>query len=155
TDDRHLRPLPDALTAGEGEPIELTLPLEPGLSRRAVWFAFELDGGGRQRIRLPADEGSVSDAIAPDGRRYQVWRVQLPPLPVGRHILRREDGEPACHLTVAPAQCYLPPELAAGAKRFGISAQLYSLRRAGDQGIGDFTTLAELMHSAAAAGAAT
>ncbi|MEA2728899.1 MAG: glycogen debranching enzyme, partial [Acetobacteraceae bacterium] len=57
-------------------------------------------------------------------------------------------------LTVAPDACYLPPSLLAGERRFGIAAHLYALRSAGDQGIGDFTTLARLARQAADAGAA-
>jgi glycogen operon protein len=48
----------------------------------------------------------------------------------------------------------LPESLAAGARRFGLSAQLYALRRAGDQGIGDFTTLALAGAATARAGGA-
>ena len=51
------------------------------------------------------------------------------------------------------ARCFLPADLAAGARSFGISAQTYALRHARDQGIGDFTALAELAAGAAAAGA--
>jgi glycogen operon protein len=40
----------------------------------------------------------------------------------------------------------------AGARRFGLAAHLYSLRRQADQGIGDFTTLARLGSATARAG---
>ncbi len=39
-------------------------------------------------------------------------------------------------------------------KRFGVTAQIYALRRAGDQGIGDFETLARAAEAAGDAGAA-
>ena len=62
----------------------------------------------------------------------------LPPLPTGRHQLE-VDGV-ACALTIAPPEAYRAE--AARRPRFGVSAQLYALRRRqGDQGIGDFTTL--------------
>ena len=51
-----------------------------------------------------------------------------------------------------PDRCFLPPELRAGARRFGLAAHLYALRRNGDQGIGDFTTLAEIAAATARAG---
>lgn len=51
------------------------------------------------------------------------------------------------------ARAYLPPELAEGGRRFGLSAQLYTLRRHGDQGVGDFRTLELLGKGAAAKGA--
>ncbi len=67
--------------------------------------------------------------------------LTLPPLPLGRHRLLLEDAsDTTCHLAVVPERCYLPES----GRRFGIAAHLYTLRRAGDQGIGDFTTLARL-----------
>jgi len=53
----------------------------------------------------------------------------------------------------AAATCFLPDWLAGGARRFGISAQTYALRHAGDQGIGDYTSLAGLAAGAAEQGA--
>ncbi len=52
------------------------------------------------------------------------------------------------------SQCYVPDMLRDGGRRFGVSAQLYALRRFGDQGIGDFTTLARLGERTAGAGGA-
>ncbi len=79
--------------------------------------------------------------------------VSLPVLPMGYHTASL-DGELdcACRIVVAPDRCFLPPDLAAGARRFGLAAHLYSLRRQGDQGIGDFTTLARLGAVTARAG---
>ncbi|MCH8476918.1 MAG: 4-alpha-glucanotransferase [Wenzhouxiangella sp.] len=50
--------------------------------------------------------------------------------------------------------CYLPPALAAGQRRWGISVQLYGLRSDSNWGIGDFGDLGRLVELAAAAGAA-
>ena len=51
-------------------------------------------------------------------------------------------------------RCHVPAELVAGAKWWGVTAQLYSLRSSGDWGLGDFGTLRELVRHAAGAGAA-
>ncbi len=51
-------------------------------------------------------------------------------------------------------RCYVPAELVAGAKWWGVTAQLYSLRSSDDWGLGDFGTLRELVRHAAGAGAA-
>ena len=57
-------------------------------------------------------------------------------------------------LTAKPAgKAHIPPVLANGGRRFGLSSQLYTLRRAGDQGVGDFSTLATFGKAAAAKGA--
>ncbi len=57
---------------------------------------------------------------------------------------------------VVPARvgAWLPASLAAGERRFGLAAQLYALRRPGDQGIGDFSTLALAGVATARAGGA-
>jgi 4-alpha-glucanotransferase len=66
---------------------------------------------------------------------------------------------PAVPGSIAPPavdalRCHVPPALAGGAKWWGVTAQLYSLRSAGDWGLGDFGTLRELVRHAAGAGAA-
>ncbi len=123
--------LPPAVTAWTEAPI----PVRLGQPRPA-WAT------------LLRDDGSVG--------RFQTQGeyVILPPQPIGRHRLLNEDRpERFCHVTVAPRACYLPPALLAGERRFGIAAHLYALRSHGDQGIGDFTTLARFAAEAAHAGA--
>lgn len=75
--------------------------------------------------------------------------VSADDLAPGRYTLVR--GNASCAVIVAPSACYLPPGLAEG-RRFGVAAQLYSLRRDGDQGIGDFGTLRQLVDATRAAG---
>ena len=149
------RRLPQAVTVFGTEPASLALPLEPGLQPRAVWLNLALEDGTTSRLRIGAEDGTLSAAGAADLRPGQAWKIQLPHLPIGRHSAWLDEfPEAPCHLTVAPTQCHLPVGLAAGQRRFGLSAQLYSLRRQGDQGIGDFATLAALAASAATQGAA-
>jgi glycogen operon protein len=50
---------------------------------------------------------------------------------------------------------FVPRSVSGKARRWGVSAQLYTMRRAGDQGVGDFTTLRLLAEGAARNGAAT
>jgi glycogen debranching enzyme GlgX len=125
--------LPPVLTArGQQEiPVPLGQP-------RPAWVTLAREDGSLERFHTRGN-GLV-----------------LPPQPIGRHRILNEDrpGDP-CHLTVAPDSCYLPPSLLAGDRRFGIAAHLYSLRSAGDQGIGDFSTLAQFATEAARTGAAT
>jgi len=156
SEDRDRRALPHALVSRTGEPALLNLGLPPGLGRRQLWLSIEREDGATERIRVQAEDGSVVGFTGVDGLPAQTWRVALPVLPEGRHRLRRDDAPDAvCHLTVAPAKCFLPDSIRRGARRFGISAQLYALRRAGDQGVGDFTTLAMLARAAGREQAAT
>jgi glycogen debranching enzyme GlgX len=136
TTSRELASLPPALVVREGEPV--TVPLGPLVG--ATWLSLQREDGSKSQF--PTMPGATR-------------QVRLPPMPVGRHRLwLDETPEVACHLTVAPGRCFLPPDLTVGQRRFGVAAQLYTLRRQGDQGIGDFTTLARLANTAASHGAA-
>jgi glycogen debranching enzyme GlgX len=129
--------LPSVLTVRAGQ--DIAVPLGRPLP---AWITLLREDGSFQRFH--AGDGGLT----------------LPPQPIGRHRLLVEDRPDApCHLTVAPDACYLPPALLAGGRRFGIAAHLYSLRSSahagnGDQGIGDFTTLARFAAEAARTGAA-
>lgn len=125
-------PLPPALTVRAGEAIRLATG-----EGCPAWVTLLREDGGLERLR--AGDGAVV----------------LPSVPLGRHrVLWGDAPGQTCHLTVAPAGCYLPPTLAAGERRFGVAAHLYTLRRHGDQGVGDFTTLARFAEEVAGAGAA-
>jgi glycogen operon protein len=133
---RAAAPLSPARVFRAGEPI--VVPLGPAVP--SAWLTLAREDGETMRVNIPTD-----------GAR----QLTLPSLPSGRHRLLF-DGHTgsACHLAVVPARCYLPPDLAAGQRRFGIAAQLYALWRERDQGIGDFTTLAQLAARAGKHGAA-
>lgn len=75
----------------------------------------------------------------------------LPPLPIGYH--RWPTGEQEVLLIAAPPRCWLPPELEAGRRLWGVSTQLYSLRSADNCGIGDFRDLTALAEGTARMGA--
>ncbi|MBS7811346.1 glycogen debranching protein GlgX [Roseococcus pinisoli] len=125
---RQQRPsLPAHLAVRVGSPAEIAL----GESIPArLEFGLTLEDGGRIEWSAEAEGG----------------RVPLPILPTGRHELRL--GEALCRITVAPPACFLPPSMEAGQRHFGVTAQSYSLRHAADQGMGDFTAIAELARRA-------
>ncbi len=114
----------------------------------------------RTRVELYSDDlgrrlFDVTDLVsrrvmARDGRPCLSYDLNLGPLPVGRYTLRREDDGDHCLLTVAPARAWRPEN---ESQLYGITAQLYAARRNGDGGIGDFTTLAEMMERSGQAGA--
>ena len=101
----------------------------------------------RLDLHLALEDGSSREF----GALVEAGHITLPPLPEGRHVLRWRDT--TCRITAAPASCHLPPALEAGQRRFGITAQSYALRHASDQGMGDFTAIAELARGAAQEGA--
>nr|WP_291421675.1 glycogen debranching protein GlgX [Acidocella sp.] len=87
------------------------------------------------------------------GRVLRVLSLPLPRLEAGHYTAFFENMPyTICHLTAAPRRCHLPATWPA--QHFGISVQSYSLRRAGDAGIGDFCALAQFASLAGQHGAA-
>ena len=146
-DQRDRRALPFAVVGREDGKIEAPLVLaEP---RAELELADEFSA--RRRLSFGADSLRAEKRRACDGEDFVVQIATLPALPVGRYTLSL-DGQ-TCALIVAPRACFWPSAL--DARVSGVAAQVYSLRRDGDQGIGDFTSLAELAERAGAAGYAT
>ncbi|HXO89280.1 MAG TPA: 4-alpha-glucanotransferase [Stellaceae bacterium] len=95
--------------------------------------------------------GRVSEV---EGRRYQ---MQLPDgLPLGYHLLDLYAGGLTARLSliVAPERCHLPAELGPGARKWGLSCQLYGLCNGANWGIGDFSDLGQLARAAGSCTAA-
>ena len=102
--------------------------------------------GARFRITLEAG-GHVDGRVGGEGEHGT-----LPPLAIpGYHAL--DVGDQRIGATIAPPRATVDPRAADAGGRWGIAAQLYSLRRAGDDGAGDYTALARLAAHAARHGA--
>ncbi|HLW91207.1 MAG TPA: glycogen debranching protein GlgX [Roseiarcus sp.] len=145
-EEREQRGLPFSIVAREGEPI--VAPLRGDLDLAHDPHVTILCEDGRQ-LTLKAGGEEARMFHLPNGGAVAERRIALPPLPIGRHLMRAAQVE--CALTVAPAKAYLPEE--ARRRAFGVSAQLYAQRRQGDQGVGDFSTLGRLGAAAGGAGA--
>ncbi len=118
--------LPPLCTAVAGRPVLLGLPGEPA-------------------FRLTLEDGTVREGRA----RQERGLLALPAVDApGYHAL--EVGPHRTALAVCPPRCH---GIAGGARPWGLAAQLYGLRRAGDGGIGDFPALSALATAAAARGA--
>lgn len=134
--------LPALLTAIVGKPIYLGNTA--GLAGKSC--RIDLESGARVEARVDDDgEG---------------WARMAPVDEPGYH--RLHIGDQTSLLAVAPQRCFGIGD-AVGAlyqrrwddpRLWGLGVQLYSLRRAGDCGIGDFSALATLARSAARHGAA-
>ncbi len=66
---------------------------------------------------------------------------------------RLQIGQAEMTLAVAPRRCFSLQDAVGERRLWGLTAQLYSLRRKGDGGIGDFSSLAHLAGALAARGA--
>ncbi|HJU16102.1 MAG TPA: 4-alpha-glucanotransferase [Stellaceae bacterium] len=136
---------PMHLVRAEDRAPILPLRLPPG-TREILWSCRLEDGERRSGSARPDCEG--------EGSRYALL---LPAgLPLGYHRLALAAGgvEAEISLIVAPPRCYLPDALGPGAGSWGLTCQLYGLRRADNWGIGDFTDLAALGRTAGSRGAA-
>ncbi len=151
---RSRRFLPATLCGHEGEVVGLRLAPANGHLPGALML--EREDGTAEPVRLDPSSLQFGGATALDGRHVETVLAGLPAQAPGRYRIfdERAPGT-ACHLIVAPRRCFLPGRPAGAPRLCGIAAQLYALRRAGDQGAGDFTTLGELAEMAANDGAAT
>ena len=113
------------------------------------------EDGAEMELPFRNDDLARSTVAAVDGRPVARRMLALPALADGYHELRLDDDpECVCRIIVAPHRCFTPPLLREGRRAFGLAAHLYAARSAGDQGIGDFTTLADLAVATARAGGA-
>ncbi|MDR3510303.1 MAG: glycogen debranching protein GlgX [Caulobacteraceae bacterium] len=149
------RALPFAVVRRLGQPVEVPVRFASGAAAPRTWLTITGEDGQVQRLRVSPETCDETAVVARDGRASRALRLVLPALTLGRYRLTREDRpDIVCRLTIAPDACFAPRALTEGRRLFGLSAQLYSVARQGDQGIGDFTTLGELGAAAAREGAA-
>ncbi|MFA5493736.1 MAG: 4-alpha-glucanotransferase [Porticoccaceae bacterium] len=126
---RQTAPPPPLVTHTEGQPLALTHQFNAGTA-----YKLTLENGEAAAGKL---DGSGS----------------LPPLPRGYHRLQIDDLQMT--LAIAPRACPSVDTLVnqQNARLWGITAQLYSLRRKGDCGLGDTGALEILARQIAAKGA--
>ncbi len=127
----------------------------------AAW-TITLEDGSKIADTVPLYEIEIADYTTIDGVEYDIRRFFLPEdvsIPHGYHSVSFSvtDGEEkfdsiAMSLIMAPTRCYVPKDMAAGRKLWGVSSQLYSLRSKGNWGVGDFHDLKDLLKGVARRG---
>jgi len=149
-------PLPATLVTTEGDAATIALTLDAAAGGARHWLHVVREDGTRDDYPLDIAALPARTLTGADGRqsvRRIVALPALPALPRGVHrLFLDDDRDSASTLIVAPPRCHTPDDIAAGARRFGLAAHLYALRRPDDQGVGDFTTLAEAALATARAG---
>ena len=135
--------------------LELTLPRP--LCGAALRWELTLESGITLRGGLSAEQlgqAAANAANASGGETRVRCHVDLGlTVPLGYHRFSLPGHGAATALIVAPARCFVPGDLAAGERCWGLGLLLYSLRSSRNWGIGDFTDLADLAVIAGRAGA--
>ncbi|WP_119419162.1 malto-oligosyltrehalose synthase [Desertibaculum subflavum] len=143
--------------AGTGPP-EIILTLAAAADPGIEWSLTEEDGTPHAGL-THATALELVETVIRGGRHWEKRRLVLPLSPAPgyhRFELRIADapaGPAEALLIAAPSRAYAPSPLDEGARVWGISVQLYSLRSGFDWGIGDFGDLADMLRRAARAGA--
>jgi 4-alpha-glucanotransferase len=149
----------------------------------AVLQAMDLPASSDAQIAESLVRATTLPEILPPLITAQTGYAVHVPMPPARYHLRLEDGrsfdgyaqpapggatipailEPGLHslqigdaetiIATAPRACPTVASIMPGSRGFGVAVQLYSLRRPGDGGIGDFAALAEFAAAAARHGA--
>jgi 4-alpha-glucanotransferase len=134
--------LPPAVVWRDGE-LSLELALAGAAGEVPVSCTLEFESGAREHWE--ADATGATARLKRSGT-----------LPHGYHRVEVAVGEgerAESLLVVTPERCYQPPALVAEARRWGVAVQLYTLRSAGNWGMGDFADLTRLAYGAGRAGA--
>ena len=128
--EREIATPPPLITAEQSASVELPVP--PGRWRLTLEDGASLEG-------VSEAHGNGSRITAPDQPGYHRLEID------GREIT----------LAVAPAHCFTVSDAMGRdhARAWGLALQLYSLRRVGDGGVGDYAALADFAREAASHGA--
>jgi len=124
----------------EGEPLSVEVTL-PALSwPETLRWAIERDDGTTQSGEIALRDAPVVRADVRDAETYDTRRISLgSALPLGTHrlLLSVEPyARATVHVVVAPERAFAP-----SGRSWGIALQLYTLRSARNDGIGDFADL--------------
>ncbi len=136
--------------SGESLAIDVVVPEEAAGSRLEA--VLEIEGGGRHALTFRPSDGVLQESRRVDGTRREKWRVRMEiEAPLGVHHLT--VGDESTTILASPGRAWHPAALEQN-KCWGIAVNLYSTRDDRDWGIGDFTTLQELVARTSAEGGA-
>lgn len=135
-------PLPPYFVAEADEPSTLPLHGAAQPDRRTIRITDERNAAVDRSVDIVATD--TGPALA------------LPPLSAGYYRLQFADApdETVTWLLVAPPRCWQPEALERGERLWGVTAQVYGLRSARGEAIGDLSDVGDLASQVADLGAA-
>ncbi|HKG76463.1 MAG TPA: 4-alpha-glucanotransferase, partial [Beijerinckiaceae bacterium] len=133
-------------------PVPALIPVEAGQPAR---IPARLGIGAEVRWRLIDESGGAQDGRAAIAADTNNAAFDLPPLAAGYHrlTLEAEGGTAEATVIAAPSRCWEPDDLRTGARRWGVTAQVYSLRSTRDFGVGGYAEVAQTAERAGIFGA--
>lgn len=154
-DESFRQPLPPVLVVRSQPRVQVQVVLPVESAGTTVEWLLTLESGVEHRGSFtPAAEGA-RDARPVDGLMCARFGLTFEnDMPLGYHRLALPSLQCSGTLIVVPDSCFIPPELLAGGRCWGMSVQLYALRSARNWGIGDFTDLARIASITGQLGAA-
>lgn len=152
-----MHPLPPVVVQQQAESYSLDVRVPNTQSATCLQWKIVTEKGKTLSGKLTPAEGEKNSETEIDGVLFQGYQHAIQAdLPWGYHQLSllgakgKVLGE--CRLIVTPAACYTPKPVLEGAKLWGPSVQLYSLRSTQNWGVGDFTDLKLLLENIAQKG---
>jgi 4-alpha-glucanotransferase len=129
--------------AADAARVRVQLP--PEIPRARVELTLLEEGGHQWRVHADVRRSAVLEL--PTRSPYGYHRIHAS-VTGAKGALEAEQA-----FIVVPSSCVTPRLLLGGAKAMGVVANLYAQRREHDWGVGDFTTLAQIVEWAGARGA--
>ena len=153
-----LRPLPPVLVQPKSDHYSVEVRVEQQQASQLMKWQLNTENGQSLAGMLTPLEGNKVAEIELEGTLYQSYQVYIwAELPWGYHelLLTSASGDElgCCSFIVTPSTCYSPQSVLDGAKLWGPSVQLYSLRSSSNWGVGDFSDLKLLLQQLAKKGA--
>ena len=144
--------LPPVIVAKQATKIRVPVHLAAKTAARYLHWSVELEDGGQVAGESRFEDIPIEDTKDIDGSTVVLYRLELPPQPLGYHRLRVSlTSDAFTDVVVAPERCHLPGDRRS--RYWGISTQLYAIRSDKNWGIGDFGDLRALTDWSAACGA--
>lgn len=141
-------PLPPLLTGTAGAGLRIALPLDCPQEQPLHWRITTADGEVHEGSAAPHCNGAIDPFL---GVVRPAVEIPLPHAPGEATLLLDGAVTGEVRLVVAPPRCFQGP--LDQRRHWGLGAQLYGLRVAGDGGLGHYGALPDAVRAAARRGA--
>jgi glycogen operon protein len=151
-DDPWRAALAPATLTRAGDALAFDVVVEQGRADDRLEAVLQHEDGALTVLRFRPSDGTLQASRRVSGTRLEKWRIVLgSEIPPGVH--RLSIGDASSTVLASPGRIWHPALLDQG-KCWGLTVNLYSARSERDWGIGDFSTLADIVAKTAQRGGA-